>query len=85
MSKKENNYNSNEPDWLNPSADRKTPYTDKEIDTFVIDFIRGLSAEEWSEMTSKFGEEKTRERLRAGFVKMAKENLNGVNTEDLLH
>ena len=27
-----------EPDWMNPANDRKTPYTDEEIDTFVAGF-----------------------------------------------
>lgn len=31
-----------EPDWVNPANDRKTPYSDEEIDRFVDDFILGL-------------------------------------------
>ena len=31
-----------EPEWLNPANDRKTPYTEKEIDIFVEGFITGL-------------------------------------------
>ena len=30
------------PDWMNPANDRKTPYTEEEIDAFVEDFILGL-------------------------------------------
>ena len=32
----------NEPDWINPANDRKTPYSDAEIDVFVEGFIIGL-------------------------------------------
>jgi hypothetical protein len=28
-----------ESDWLNPASDRKTPYTDAELDTLAADFI----------------------------------------------
>jgi hypothetical protein len=59
-----------EPDWLNPANDRKTPFTDEEIETFVEGFILGLDDQEWSLMKSKFGEEKARKRIRAGIVKM---------------
>ena len=64
-----------EPDWLNPANDRKTPYTKKEIDTFVEDFILGLDDQEWLSMTSEYGEDKARERIRAGIVKMDERNL----------
>jgi hypothetical protein len=29
----------NEPDWLDPTNDRKTPYTDEEIEHFVDGYI----------------------------------------------
>ena len=28
-----------EPDWLNPANDRKTPYTDAELDRLASDFL----------------------------------------------
>ena len=28
-----------EPDWMNPANDRKTPYTNEEIEEFVDGFI----------------------------------------------
>jgi len=31
--------NNDEPAWLDPANDRKTPYTDEEIELFVNDFI----------------------------------------------
>ena len=64
-----------EPDWLNPANDRKTPYTEEEIDTFVEDFILGLDDQEWLSIKSEYGEKNARERIRAGFVKMDERNL----------
>ena len=72
-----NNDNSSdkEHDWMNPANDRKTPYTDEEIDTFVEDFILGLDKQEWLSITAEYGEEKARERIRTAFVNMDENNL----------
>ena len=69
------------PDWMNPANDRKTPYTDEEIDTFVEDFILGLDEQEWLSMTSEHGEEKAREKIRAAFVKKDVRNLVNITPE----
>ena len=63
------------PDWMNPANDRKTPYTDEEIDTFVEDFILGLDNQEWLSMKSEYGEKKAKEKIRAAIVKMDERNL----------
>ena len=63
------------PDWMNPANDRKTPYTEKEIDTFVEDFILGLDEQEWLSITAEYGEEKARERIRTVFINMDENNL----------
>jgi hypothetical protein len=64
-----------EPDWMNPANDRKTPYTEEEINTFVEDFILGLDDQEWLSMKSEYGEKKAREKIRAAIVKMDERNL----------
>jgi len=64
-----------EPDWVNPANDRKTPYTEEEIDTFIEDFIRGLDEQEWLSITAEYGEEKARQRIRTAFVNMDENNL----------
>ena len=74
MSKTDNG-SDNEPDWINPANNRKTPYTKEEIDAFVEDFILGLDDQEWLTMSSQHGEQKTRERIRAAFVKRDVNNL----------
>ena len=40
--KKEKNKNFEEPDWLDPKNDRKTPYTEKELDMFVDGVIDNM-------------------------------------------
>ncbi|MEH6472393.1 MAG: hypothetical protein V7752_14180 [Halopseudomonas sp.] len=64
-----------EPDWVNPANDRKTPYSEEEIDRFVDDFILGLDKQEWVSIKLKYGEKKARERIRAGFIGMDENNI----------
>ena len=40
--KKKKNINVKEPDWLDPKNDRKTPYTEKELDMFVDGVIDNM-------------------------------------------
>ncbi len=40
--KKKKNKNAKEPDWLDPKNDRKTPYTEKELDIFVDGLIDNM-------------------------------------------
>jgi hypothetical protein len=65
----------NKPDWMNPANDRKTPYTEEEIDTFVEDFILGLDKQEWLSITAEHGEKKAREKIRTAFVNMDENSL----------
>ena len=67
-----------DPDWVNPAGDRKRPFTEEEIDTFVEDFIFGLEAQEWAEIKSKYGEQEARRRIRAAMVKMDENNLANI-------
>jgi hypothetical protein len=69
------------PDWMNPDNDRKTPYTDEEIDTFVEDFILGLDEQEWLLMISEHGEEIARKKIRVAIVKMDEKNLANITPE----
>ena len=66
------------PDWMNPANDRKTPYTEEELDTFVEGFILGLDDQDWLAMKSELGEEKAREKIKAGFAKMDERNLTNI-------
>ena len=69
------NGSDNKPDWMNPGNDRKTPYTEEEIDTFIEDFILGLDEQEWLSITAEHGEEKAREKIRTAFVNMDENSL----------
>lgn len=82
---KRNKGDPEEPDWLNPTKDRKTPYTEGEIEGFVEDFICGLDDEEWSLMKSEFGEDNARARIRAGFVKRDEKNLTNFHPKGPFH
>ena len=68
-----------DPEWLNPANDRKTPFTDEELEEFVESFIRGLDEAEWSTLKSRFGEEEARKNIKAGFI--AKDERNLINLE----
>ena len=74
-----------EPDWINPANDRKTPYTEEEIDTFVQDFILSLDKEEWLSITAEYGAEKARERIRNAFVNMDENNLINMSPKGSLN
>ncbi len=59
-----------EPDWLNPANDRKTPYTDAELDRFAMDFIAmNGDVPAWRNLIAKVGEKEAiavaRQRLAA--------------------
>ena len=74
-----------EPDWMNPANDRKTPYTDEEIEAFVEGFILGLDDLEWESMKSELGEREARERIKAGIVKMDERNLINISPKGPVH
>lgn len=64
----------NEPEWLNPDNDRKTPYTDEEIEYFVNDFIEEFP-EHYAELLKNDGPTTARIVLRNRF-KARDENRN---------
>ena len=74
-----------EPKWMNPENDRKTPYTDEELDEFVEGFIQGLDNDEWSALKLKFGEGEARKNIRAGFIKRDERNLINVEPKEGAH
>lgn len=46
------------PDWLNPANDRKTPYTEAELDTLAADFIAmNGDTPAWRTLVAKVGEQ----------------------------
>ena len=84
MNKKDNDSDI-EPDWMNPSNDRKSPYTEEEIDILVEGFVFTLNDKDWLAMKSELGEEKAREKIKAGIVKMDERNLINISTKGSIH
>ena len=53
---------SSEPSWLDPRNDRKTPFTDAELDVLADNFIaRMADTHAWKDLVAKFGEQQARE------------------------
>ena len=75
----------NEPVWMNPANDRKTPFTEEELDFFVEGFIIGLDDHEWTAMKLELGEGKAREKIRSGILKMDENNLENITPKGLTH
>ena len=47
-----------EPDWLDPANDRKTPYTDAELDMLAADFIAmNRDTPAWRKLVAEVGEQ----------------------------
>ncbi len=60
-----------EPAWLDPRNDRKTPYTEEELELFVDGFISSMDdIVDWESMVNEVGEKRAREILKEGFRRM---------------
>jgi hypothetical protein len=69
---------SDEPAWIDPSNDRKTPYTDEELEQFVTDFVANMAdVQAWNDLIKDVGETKARQILKEQF--MARDDKNLVN------
>ncbi len=65
-----------EPAWLDPVNDRRTPYTEEELEQFVDGAISSMDdVEAWNKLVAEHGEKKAREILKEGFRKMDERNL----------
>lgn len=76
---------SDEPDWLNPENDRKTPYTEMELDEFVEGFIAGLEADEWKAIKEKYGDQEARSIVKEGFRARDERSLSNLDPGDIIH
>jgi len=53
---------------MDPSRDRKTPYTEEELERFVDGFISSMDDDEaWNEMVQAVGLKEARETVKEGF------------------
>ena len=63
---KEPKNNQSEPAWLDPRNDRKTPFSDAELERFTDDFIARMGdVKAWQNLIEDVGELKARENLKA--------------------
>lgn len=69
-----------EPDWMNPANDRKTPYTDKELELFVDGF-----EDEWEDLKFKLGETMARQKIKDGFIAKDERNLLNIEPDGEIH
>lgn len=74
-----------EPDWVNPANDRKTPYTDEEIELLIDGFILGLDDHEWLAMKGELGEANARKRIKAGIIRGDENNLINITPDGKVH
>ncbi len=74
-----------EPDWVNPANDRKTPYTDEEIELLIDGFILGLDDQEWLAMKGELGEANARRRIKAGIIRGDENNLINITPDRKVH
>jgi hypothetical protein len=59
---KEKTQTTSDPSWLDPRNDRKTPFTDAELDALADDFIaRMADTQAWQGLVAKIGEQQARE------------------------
>ena len=58
---KEKTPTASEPSWLDPRTDRKTPFTDAELDVLADDFIgRMADTQAWRELVADLGAPKAK-------------------------
>ncbi len=74
----------NEPDWMNPANDRKTPYTEKELELFVDGFIEGFG-DEWEDLKHQLGESMARQKIKDGFIAKDEKNLHNIEPDGEVH
>ncbi len=68
-----------EPAWLDPASDRKTPYTEEELELFVDGAISNMDdVEAWNNLVAELGEKKAREILKERFRKMDEKSLSNM-------
>ena len=59
---KEKKQTSSEPSWLDPRNDRKTPFSDAELDVLADDFIaRMADTQAWQDLVAEVGEQRARD------------------------
>ncbi|MFV2058242.1 MAG: hypothetical protein ACC707_17390 [Thiohalomonadales bacterium] len=75
-----------EPDWMNPANDRRTPYTEEELDEFVEGFISSMSdVEKIQNMIEQDGIEKVKKLLKERFREQDERNMINMTVRGSVH
>ena len=75
-----------DPLWLDPSNDRRTPYSDAELEVLAEDFIAGMSdTMAWKKLVNDVGEEQARQVLKERLAAQDANNLVNWEPDGLLH
>ena len=75
-----------EPPWMDSSNDRKTPYTEEELEQFAEGFISSMGDTEiLKSMIEKEGKEKVMELVKERFRKQDERSLVNMITEGSVH
>lgn len=71
-----------DPDWVDPVNDRKTPFTDEELEMFVEDFIANMGdVQAWQNLIQDVGETKARQILKKRIAARDGKNLINWNPD----
>jgi hypothetical protein len=83
---KEKTRTSCEPSWLDPRNDRKTPFTDAELDVLADDFIaRMADTQAWQDLVAKVGQQQAKEVLKQRLATQDSNSLIGWQPDGPLH
>jgi hypothetical protein len=75
-----------EPPWMNPENDRKTPYTEEELEEFAEGFISNMSdIAEVRDMIKQKGIDDVKEIAKEGFRKQAERILVNTTVKGFVH
>ncbi len=75
-----------EPPWMNPKNDRKTPYTEEELERFAEGFISNMSdIAEVSDMIKQKGIDVVKDIAKEGFRKQDERNVVNTTAKGFVH
>ncbi len=70
-----------EPAWLDPANDRKTPYTEEELELFAEGFIND-NVDLWETLVEKQGQEGAIEKVKEGFRRKDERHIANIKTDN---
>ena len=75
-----------EPPWMNPENDRKTPYTEQELEEFAEGFISNMSdISEVSDLIKQMGIDNAKKIAKEGFRKQDERSAKNMTARGLVH